>query len=81
MINISQITKEEIDLYYKEKRKKNLRLFTGFVYILIFMFVVSLGYSLVIKRDMIILQNSVEELCDYVEELERQNNFLQEVVE
>lgn len=81
MINISQMTKEEIDLHHREKRKKNLRLFTGFVYILIFMFVVSLGHSLVVKRDMIILQHSLEELCDYVEELEKQNNFLQEVVE
>jgi cell division protein FtsL len=81
MINISQMTKNEIDLYHREKRKKNLKLFTIFVYILIFMFVVSLGHSLVVKRDMIILQHNVEELCDYIEELEKQNNFLQEVVE
>lgn len=71
MIDLDKMTKQEIDSYHKYKRKKNLRTAMYFIYILIFMFVVSLGHSLTTMRDNYILEESLEQLSDYVLELEK----------
>jgi hypothetical protein len=71
MIDLDKMTKQEIDSYHKCKRKKNLRTAMYFIYILIFMFVVSLGHSLTTMRDNYILEESLEQLSDYVLEMEK----------
>lgn len=71
MIDLANNTKEQIDKYHREKRKKNLKTAMYFIYVLIFMFVVSLSHSLVTARDNIYLEQSLEQLSDYVLELER----------
>lgn len=71
MIDLEKMTKQEIDSYHKDKRKKNLRIAMYFIYILIFMFIVSLGHSLTTTRDNFILEESLEQLSDYVLEMEK----------
>lgn len=77
MIDLDKLTKQEIDKYHREKRKKNLKTAMYFIYILIFMFVVSLSHSLVTARDNIFLEQSLEQLSDYVLELEKEKKCMQ----